>query len=137
MKDKVKKIHFIGIGGSGMGGIAEVMFNLGFEVSGSDLNPSQTVKHLKSMGLKISGKHQISNVKGVDVVVVSGAIPKNNIEIKAAQKLGIPIIPRAEMLSELMRFKKGIAVAGTHGKTSTTSMLASILSAGGMDPTGS
>jgi len=135
MKDKVKKIHFIGIGGSGMGGIAEVMFNLGFEVSGSDLNPSQTVKHLKSMGLKISGKHQISNVKGSDVVVVSGAIPKNNVEIKAAQKLGIPIIPRAEMLSELMRFKKGIAVAGTHGKTSTTSMLASILSAGGMDPT--
>ena len=135
MQDKVKKIHFIGIGGSGMSGIAEVMNNLGFIVSGSDLHMSSTIRSLKKMGIKVFSKHQKSNIKGKEVIVVSGAIPKNNIEIKEAQKNNIPIIPRAEMLSELMRFKKGIAIAGTHGKTSTTSLVASVLSAGKLDPT--
>ena len=135
MRDKVKKIHFLGIGGSGMSGIAEVMHNLGFIVSGSDLQTSPTVKSLKKMGIKIFLKHLASNVRGKEVLVVSGAIPKNNIEIKEAQKNNIPIIPRAEMLSELMRFKKGIAIAGTHGKTSTTSLVASVLSVGKLDPT--
>ncbi len=135
MRDKIKKIHFIGIGGSGMSGIAEVMHNLGFIVSGSDLQLSSAVKSLKKMGIKVFSKHSSSNIKGKEVIVVSGAVPKNNIEIKEAQKSNIPIIPRAEMLSELMRFKKGIAIAGTHGKTSTTSLVSSVLSAGNLDPT--
>ena len=135
MKNKIKKIHFIGIGGSGMSGIAEVMHNLGFNISGSDSASSKVTRELKQMGIKISSKHDPRNVNNVDVIVVSSAISKRNIELKAGQKKNIPIIPRAEMLSELMRFKKGIAVAGTHGKTSTTSILASILSEGKLDPT--
>ena len=135
MKNKIKKIHFIGIGGSGMSGIAEVMHNLGFNISGSDSASSKVTRELKQMGIKISSKHDARNVNNVDVIVVSSAISKRNIELKAGQKKNIPIIPRAEMLSELMRFKKGIAVAGTHGKTSTTSILASILSEGKLDPT--
>ena len=135
MKNKIKKIHFIGIGGSGMSGIAEVMHNLGFNISGSDSVSSKVTRELKQMGIKISFKHDASNVNNADVIVVSSAISKKNIELKAGQKKNIPIIPRAEMLSELMRFKKGIAVAGTHGKTSTTSILASILSEGKLDPT--
>ena len=135
MKNKIKKIHFIGIGGSGMSGIAEVMHNLGFNISGSDSASSKVTRELKQMGIKISFKHNARNVNNADVIVVSSAISKRNIELKAGQKKNIPIIPRAEMLSELMRFKKGIAVAGTHGKTSTTSILASILSEGKLDPT--
>ena len=135
MKNKIKKIHFIGIGGSGMSGIAEVMHNLGFRVSGSDAAITKVTKELKKMGITVYPKHAPANVAGVDVIVASTAISKNNIEIKEGKNNNIPIIPRAEMLSELMRFKKGIAVAGTHGKTSTTSLLASILSQGGLDPT--
>jgi len=135
MKNKIKKIHFIGIGGSGMSGIAEVMHNLGFRVSGSDAATTKVTKELKKMGITVYPKHAAANVAGVDVIVASTAISKNNIEIKKGNNNNIPIIPRAEMLSELMRFKKGIAVAGTHGKTSTTSLLASILSQGGLDPT--
>ena len=135
MKNKIKKIHFIGIGGSGMSGIAEVMHNLGFNISGSDSASSKVTRELKQMGIKISIKHDARNVNNADVIVISSAISKRNIELKAGQKKNIPIIPRAEMLSELMRFKKGIAVAGTHGKTSTTSILASILSEGKLDPT--
>ena len=135
MKNKIKKIHFIGIGGSGMSGIAEVMHNLGFNISGSDSASSKVTRELKQMGITISFKHDARNVNNADVIVISSAISKRNIELKAGQKKNIPIIPRAEMLSELMRFKKGIAVAGTHGKTSTTSILASILSEGKLDPT--
>ena len=135
MKNKIKKIHFIGIGGSGMSGIAEVMHNLGLRVSGSDAAITKVTKELKKMGITVYPKHAPANVAGVDVIVASTAISKNNIEIKEGKNNNIPIIPRAEMLSELMRFKKGIAVAGTHGKTSTTSLLASILSQGGLDPT--
>ena len=116
MKNKIKKIHFVGIGGSGMSGIAEVMHTLGFTVTGSDTTESTSVKYLKKIGIKIFNKHTASNIKGVNVLVVSSAISNQNIEFKTALDNEIPIIPRAEMLSELMRFKKGIAVAGTHGK---------------------
>ena len=135
MENKIKKIHFVGIGGSGMSGIAEVMNNLNFKVQGSDLANSEAIKHLKKAGIKIFTKHSEKNVNNIDVIVVSAAISKQNPEIKAAIKKKIPIIPRAEMLSELMRFKKGIAVAGTHGKTTTTSLIASILTEGKLDPT--
>ena len=135
MENKIKKSHFIGIGGSGMSGIAEVMNNLNFKVQGSDLANSEAIKHLKKVGIKIFTKHSEKNVNNIDVIVVSAAISKQNPEIKAAIKKKIPIIPRAEMLSELMRFKKGIAVAGTHGKTTTTSLIASILTEGKLDPT--
>ena len=135
MENKIKKIHFVGIGGSGMSGIAEVMHNLKFKVQGSDLGKSEAIKHLKKVGIKIFTKQSEKNVNNIDVIVVSAAISKQNPEIKAAIKKKIPIIPRAEMLSELMRFKKGIAVAGTHGKTTTTSLIASILTEGKLDPT--
>jgi len=135
MKNKIKKIHFIGIGGSGMSGIAEVMHNLGFKVSGSDSTSTNVTAELKRMGIRVYTKHAAKNITGVDVIVSSTAITKNNIEIKEGKDKNIPIIARAEMLSELMRFKTGIAVAGTHGKTSTTSLLASILSQGNLDPT--
>jgi len=135
MKNKIKNIHFVGIGGSGMSGIAEVMHNLKFKVQGSDLGKSEAIQHLKKIGIKIFNKHLENNIKNIDVLVVSAAISKQNPEVKAANKQKIPIIPRAEMLSELMRFKKGIAVAGTHGKTTTTSLIASILSEGNLDPT--
>ena len=135
MKNKIKNIHFVGIGGSGMSGIAEVMHNLKFKVQGSDLGKSEAIQHLKKIGIKIFNKHLENNIKNIDVLVVSAAISKQNPEVKAANKQKIPIIPRAEMLSELMRFKKGIAVAGTHGKTTTTSLIASILTEGKLDPT--
>ena len=135
MKNKIKNIHFVGIGGSGMSGIAEVMHNLKFNVQGSDVGKSEIIKHLKKIGIKVFNKHLEKNINKIDVVVVSTAISNQNPEVKAAINQKIPIIPRAEMLSELMRFKKGIAVAGTHGKTTTTSLIASILTKGKLDPT--
>jgi UDP-N-acetylmuramate--alanine ligase len=135
MKNKIKNIHFVGIGGSGMSGIAEVMHNLKFNVQGSDLGNSEIIKRLKQIGIKVFSEHLEKNIKKIDVLVVSTAISNKNPEVKAAIHQKIPIIPRAEMLSELMRFKKGIAVAGTHGKTTTTSLIASILTKGKLDPT--
>ncbi|SDN61244.1 UDP-N-acetylmuramate--L-alanine ligase [Desulfonauticus submarinus] len=135
MKIKVKRIHMIGIGGSGMCGIAEVLLNLGYKVSGSDLVEGASVKRLRALGAKIYIGHKESNIQKAQVVVKSTAVKDNNPEIKAAQKKKIPIIPRAEMLAELMRLKTGIAVAGTHGKTTTTSFLGTIFKEAGLDPT--
>ncbi|RLD18320.1 MAG: UDP-N-acetylmuramate--L-alanine ligase [Caldiserica bacterium] len=136
MLRNVKKIHFIGIGGSGMSGIAELLLNLGYEVSGSDIVNSNIIKRLKKLGAKIKIGHSGKNLpSGTDVVVVSSAILSDNVEVKEAVRRKIPVIPRAEMLSELTRFKYSIAIAGTHGKTTTTSMIALVLKEGGLDPT--
>lgn len=135
MKEKVKQIHFIGIGGVGMAGIAEVCLNLGYTVSGSDLKHNPTVARLMEQGALIQLGHDAEHVKNADVVVVSTAIPKNNSEITWAKEMRIPVIPRAEMLAELMRMRFGIAIAGTHGKTTTTSLTAAVLTQGGLDPT--
>lgn len=135
MRDHVRRIHFIGIGGSGMSGIAELMMNLGYEVSGSDQVASGATDNLQASGVEIRIGHDAGLVKNCDVVVVSSAINGNNPEVSAAHQAKIPVIPRAEMLGELMRFRKGIAVAGTHGKTTTTSLIASVLARGGLDPT--
>ena len=135
MKNKIKNIHFVGIGGSGMSGIAEVIHNLGFSVTGSDSGKSIIIDHLKEVGINIYPNHNEKNTIGIDVLVVSSAIKDTNPEIKSAKNRKIPIIPRAEMLAELMRFKRGIAIAGTHGKTTTTSLTAAILSKGNLDPT--
>ena len=135
MKHKVKHIHFIGIGGSGMCGIAEVLLNLGFQISGSDIAESATTRRLSELGANIFIGHTAENLGQADVAVVSTAINEANPEITAARTRHIPIVPRAMMLSELMRFRQGIAVAGTHGKTTTTSLVASILAEAGMDPT--
>lgn len=132
---KISRIHFVGVGGTGMSGIAEVMSNLGFKVSGSDIKESAVTARLAQQGITINIGHQRSNVTQVDVVVVSTAIDRNNPEVDEAYVQRIPVIPRAEMLAELMRFRFGIAVAGTHGKTTTTSLTASILAEGGLDPT--
>ena len=132
---RIRRIHFVGIGGAGMNGIAEVVANQGFEVSGSDLTESGVTRHLKKLGVKIFTGHDAAHVEGVDVLVVSTAIPENNTEVLAAREARIPVVPRAEMLAELMRFKRGIAVAGTHGKTTTTSLTASLLAEAGVDPT--
>ena len=132
---RVRNIHLVGIGGAGMSGIAEVLHNLGYSVSGSDLNSSDVTNHLAGLGIDIYFEHAKSNVKGCDVIVVSSAVDENNPEILAARKKRIPVIRRAEMLAELMRFRQGIAVAGTHGKTTTTSLIASVLGAAGLDPT--
>lgn len=130
-----KKMHFIGIGGIGMSGIAEILINIGYEVSGSDLRPSEQTKRLESLGGKIFIGHSASNILDYNVVVTSSAIDSSNPEIIEARKRKIPIIHRSEMLAELVRLKHGIGIAGTHGKTTTSSMLASVLSDGGMNPT--
>ncbi len=132
---RVRRIHFAGIGGSGMSGIAEVLNNMGFEISGSDIQESETVKRLKKNGIKIFIGHRGENVNGAETLVYSSAITKDNIEVSTAVAMKIPVIPRAEMLAELMRVKFSITVAGTHGKTSTTSMIAAILNEAGKDPT--
>jgi UDP-N-acetylmuramate--alanine ligase len=135
MKHKVKRIHFVGIGGAGMSGIAEVLANQGFEVSGSDLNESATTRRLAGLGVRIAIGHAADNVKAADAVVVSTAVKADNPEVVAARERHVPIVPRAQMLAELMRFQQGIAIAGTHGKTTTTSLVASCLAEGGLDPT--
>ncbi|MDO9162960.1 MAG: Mur ligase domain-containing protein, partial [Methylococcaceae bacterium] len=131
----IERIHFVGIGGTGMSGIAEVLSNLGYQVSGSDIKTSAVTQRLADLGVVINIGHQRRNIAGVDVVVVSSAIDRSNEEVDEAYIKRIPVIPRAEMLAELMRFRFGIAVAGTHGKTTTTSLTASILAEGGLDPT--
>lgn len=132
---RIKRIHFIGIGGAGMSGIAEVLLNQGYSISGSDLKISEVTKRLSAMGMQVFIGHAASNLKDVDVVVRSTAVHENNPELDAARAARIPIVRRAEMLAELMRYRHGIAVAGTHGKTTTTSLIASILAAAGLDPT--
>ncbi|UCV04331.1 UDP-N-acetylmuramate--L-alanine ligase [Dechloromonas denitrificans] len=135
MKHKVKHIHFVGVGGSGMSGIAEVLANLGYTVSGSDLAASATTRRLEGEGVKVMIGHAAENIRGAQAVVVSTAVKADNPEVVAARELNIPVVPRAQMLAELMRLKRGIAIAGTHGKTTTTSLVTSILAEGGLDPT--
>jgi UDP-N-acetylmuramate--alanine ligase len=132
---KIQRIHFVGIGGIGMSGIAEIMLNLGYKISGSDLKRSAVTDRLKSLGAIIFEGHAAENVAAAEVVVASSAISAGNPEVVEAQRVHIPVIPRAEMLAELMRLKYGIAIAGMHGKTTTTSMVAAVLAAGGLDPT--
>lgn len=132
---RIRRIHFVGIGGVGMGGIAEVMVNLGYEVTGSDIQENAVTRRLSEYGATIHIGHQASHVQNSDVVVTSTAVKQDNPEVIEAHKLRIPVVPRAEMLAELMRFRHGIAVAGTHGKTTTTSLIASVLAEGGVDPT--
>jgi UDP-N-acetylmuramate--alanine ligase len=129
------RVHFVGIGGVGMSGIAEVLLTLGYKVSGSDAADTVSTRRLVALGANVQRGHAAENITGADVVVVSSAIKADNVELVAAHAQRIPVVPRAEMLAELMRFRRGIAVAGTHGKTTTTSLVASVLSEGGMDPT--
>lgn len=139
MKDsnmgRIRHIHFVGIGGAGMSGIAEILHNLGYKISGSDMKSNQVTEHLQSMGISVSQGHQPEQVNGSDVVVVSSAVSADNPELNAARLRRIPVIRRAEMLAEIMRFRHGIAIAGTHGKTTTTSLVASLLAEEGLDPT--
>ena len=132
---KIQRIHFVGIGGIGMSGIAEVLLNLGYKISGSDLKASSVTQRLASLRAQIFEGHQATNITGADVIVTSSAISIDNPEVAEARRLHIPVIQRAEMLAELMRLKYGIAIAGMHGKTTTTSMVAAVLAAGGLDPT--
>ena len=134
-RSKIKKIHFIGIGGSGMSGIAEVLTNLGYEISGSDIQSNTATEKLEKLGCSISYKHQVENVIGKQAVVVSSAINKNNPELQEARQQKLLIVPRAEMLAELMRFRFGIAISGTHGKTTTTSLIVHIMTEAKLDPT--
>ncbi|MDD2700425.1 MAG: UDP-N-acetylmuramate--L-alanine ligase [Sideroxydans sp.] len=135
MKHKVKNIHFVGIGGSGMNGIAEVMLNLGFKVSGSDIADSTVIMRLRDLGADITQGHDAKNLRDADAVVTSTAVKADNPEVVAAREQQIPVVPRAVMLAELMRLRQGIAIAGTHGKTTTTSLVTSVLAKGGFDPT--
>ena len=132
---RIRRIHFVGIGGAGMGGIAEVLINLGYQVSGSDLKANAVTQRLQGLGAKVFIGHRPEHVAGTDVVVVSSAVAADNSEILEARARRIPVVRRAEMLAELMRFRFGIAIAGTHGKTTTTSLVASVLTEGGLDPT--
>ncbi len=132
---RIKQVHFVGIGGSGMSGIAEVLANIGYEVTGSDLAQNAMTDRLASLGAKIFIGHAAMNIDGANVVVVSSAVSDDNLEVIAAKENNIPVVPRAEMLAEIMRFSNGIAVAGTHGKTTTTSLVTSLLAEGGLDPT--
>jgi UDP-N-acetylmuramate--alanine ligase len=132
---KIQRIHFVGIGGIGMSGIAEVLLNLGYQISGSDLRNSAVTERLAALGASTFEGHAAANIAGADVVVTSSAIPVDNPEVAEARRLHVPVIQRAEMLAELMRLKYGIAIAGMHGKTTTTSMVAAVLAAGGLDPT--
>lgn len=135
MKHRIQSIHFVGIGGSGMSGIAEVLLNLGYAISGSDIQESAVTRRLERLGARVHIGHGAENVKGVGAIVVSTAVRADNPEVLAARAARIPVVPRALMLAELMRLKRGIAVAGTHGKTTTTSLVASVLAAGDLDPT--
>jgi UDP-N-acetylmuramate--alanine ligase len=135
VKHKVKRIHFVGIGGSGMSGIAEVLANLGYQVTGSDISTNPATERLAGLGVKVAIGHAAANVAQADAVVVSTAVRSDNPEVIAARGRRVPVVPRAMMLAELMRLKRGIAVAGTHGKTTTTSLVASVLAEGGLDPT--
>lgn len=132
---RVQRIHFMGIGGAGMSGIAEVLINQGYDISGSDLALSATTERLEALGATVFHGHAAEQVRGADVVVVSSAVAPGNVELEAAHKARIPVVPRAEMLGELLRYRHGIAIAGTHGKTTTTSLLVSIYQAAGEDPT--
>jgi len=132
---RVNRIHFVGIGGSGMGGIAEVLLNLGYQVQGSDLRSGPVVQRLESLGARVMMGHDAAQLDGADVVVVSSAVSMDNPEVVEAHRRRIPVVQRAQMLAELMRFRYGIAVAGTHGKTTTTSLVASVLAEAGLDPT--
>ncbi|MEH6456109.1 MAG: UDP-N-acetylmuramate--L-alanine ligase [Cocleimonas sp.] len=132
---RIKQVHFVGIGGSGMSGIAEVLANIGYDVTGSDLAQNAMTDRLASLGAKIYIGHAALNIEGANVVVVSSAVSDDNPEVMAAREQNIPVVPRAEMLAEIMRFSNGIAVAGTHGKTTTTSLVTSLLAEGGLDPT--
>jgi UDP-N-acetylmuramate--alanine ligase len=132
---RVRRVHFIGIGGAGMGGIAEVLHTLGFQVSGSDLHGNAMTQRLQNLGVRIDIGHDPQHVEGCEVVVITTAISEHNSELASARERHIPVVPRAQMLAELMRFRHGIAVGGTHGKTTTTSLVASLLAEGGLDPT--
>ena len=135
MRHKVKQVHFVGIGGSGMSGIAEVLLNLGYDISGSDLSSNAATQRLANLGARVFTGHAPAHITGADAVVVSTAVKADNPEVVAAREAHIPVVPRALMLAELMRLKQGIAIAGTHGKTTTTSLAASVLAEGGLDPT--
>jgi UDP-N-acetylmuramate--alanine ligase len=135
MRHKVRHIHFVGVGGSGMSGIAEVLLNLGYEVSGSDVASSAVTRRLAGLGAQIFTTHAGGHINGADAVVVSSAVAASNPEVTAARAARVPVVPRALMLAELMRLKQGVAIAGTHGKTTTTSLVASVLAEGGLDPT--
>lgn len=135
MKHIVKNIHFVGIGGAGMSGIAEVLLNLGYKVSGSDVGSNAATRRLASLGATVMHGHDAAHVNGANAVVVSTAVTNDNPEVLAARAKRIPVVPRAVMLAELMRLKQGVAIAGTHGKTTTTSLVASVLAEGGLDPT--
>ncbi len=135
MKHKVRKIHFVGVGGAGMSGIAEVLVNLGYQVSGSDLTEGAATRRLRACGVAVSIGHDAQHVAGADAVVISSAVKSDNPEVIEARARHVPVVPRAQMLAELMRIKQGVAIAGTHGKTTTTSLVASVLAEGGLDPT--
>src|SRR3954470_1818154 len=135
MKHAVKNIHFVGVGGAGMSGIAEILHNLGYAVSGSDQSDSPTSRRLASLGIRVCVGHEAGNIAGAEAVVTSTAVKGDNPEVIAARSKRVPVVPRAVMLAELMRLKQGIAIAGTHGKTTTTSLVTSVLAEAGLDPT--